>query len=96
MPSSCVGDPIAFLCVIKEIKPVIRLDRDSGRKVVMGVTANWVGCKYQTPSDLLDGFKAEQIRCLQRALYPQKIVASLKSQDLTLMVSVITVQPTRK
>lgn len=84
------------MCVIKEIKPVIRLDRDSGRKVVMGATANWVGCKYQTPSHLVDGLKAEQIRCLQGALHPQKIVASLKSQDLILMVLVTTVQPTRK
>lgn len=40
MPSSCVADPIEFFYVIKEIKPVIRLDRDSGRKVVTRVTAN--------------------------------------------------------
>lgn len=34
--------------------------------------------------------------CLQGARHPQKIVASLKSQDLTRMILVTTVQPTRK
>lgn len=43
----------------------MRLDRDSGREVVTGVMVKGGGCKDQTISDLLEVFKAEQMKCLQ-------------------------------
>lgn len=52
------------------MKPAVRLDRDSGREVVTGVMVKWGGCKDQTISDLLEIFKAEQMKCLQGDLPP--------------------------
>jgi len=62
----------------------------------MGVTANWVGCTLSDASWLTRGFQGRTNEMLQGALHPQKTVASLKSQDLTRMVSVTRVQATRK
>lgn len=51
MPSTaCTGDLTGQLFVIKQTKPVLRLDRDSDSKATMGPTSSCLGCKASDAS----------------------------------------------
>lgn len=77
----------------KKKKPVVRLDRDSGRNATMGLQ------QIVLVVSIRHHVKAEQMREMptgRSSPPPPKIMASLKSQNLAQKVSATTIQAMRK